>query len=103
MLTCFQLASDCSAELGRYENVEDELFLQYYEIDPVDVLQRAFEKTLAECKDEVGSYSKLMLTDGASNLSTLSLKGVIGSSTALIAVLRNDELRLANMGDCSCS
>ncbi|KAL8286173.1 hypothetical protein RQP46_004661 [Phenoliferia psychrophenolica] len=71
----------CSAELGRYENVEDELFLQYYEIDPVDVLQRAFEKTLAECKDE----------------------GVIGSSTALIAVLRNDELRLANMGDCCCS
>ncbi|KAK4704307.1 protein phosphatase PTC7, partial [Phenoliferia sp. Uapishka_3] len=71
----------CSAELGRYENVEDELFLQYYEIDPVDVLQRAFEKTLAECKDE----------------------GVIGSSTALLAVLRNDELRLANMGDCCCS
>ncbi|KAI5478432.1 protein phosphatase 2c [Pseudohyphozyma bogoriensis] len=72
---------NCSAELARYENVDDELFLQYYEIDPVDVLQRAFEKTLAECKDE----------------------GVIGSSTALIAVLRNDELRLANLGDCCCS
>ncbi|KAM0755833.1 protein serine/threonine phosphatase 2C, partial [Meredithblackwellia eburnea MCA 4105] len=71
----------CSSELARYENVEDELFLQYYEVDPVEVLQRAFEKTLAECKEE----------------------GVIGSSTALIAVLRNDELRLANMGDCCCS
>ncbi|GAA5941617.1 hypothetical protein JCM1841_000592 [Sporobolomyces salmonicolor] len=70
----------CSAELARYENIDDELFLQYYEIDPVDVLQRAFEKSLAECKDE----------------------GVIGSSTALLAVLRNDELRLANLGDCSC-
>jgi hypothetical protein len=44
---------DCAAELARYENVEDELFLQYYEIDPVDVLQRAFEKSLVECKEEV--------------------------------------------------
>lgn len=44
---------DCSAELARYENIEDELFLQYYEIDPVDVLQRAFERSLAECKEEV--------------------------------------------------
>lgn len=29
-------------------------------------------------------------------------QGTIGSSTALLAVLRNDELRLANLGDCSC-
>ena len=72
---------DCSAELARYDNVDDELFLRYYEIDPVEVLQRAFEKSLSECKAE----------------------GVIGSSTALLAVLRNDELRLANMGDCCCS
>jgi len=28
------------------------------------------------------------------------LKGIIGSSTALIAVLRDDELRIANLGDC---
>lgn len=53
VLTPSATVSDCSAELGRYENVEDELFLQYYEVDPVEVLQRAFEKTLAECKDEV--------------------------------------------------
>ena len=29
------------------------------------------------------------------------IKGVIGSSTALIAILREDELRIANLGDCS--
>ncbi|KDE09751.1 hypothetical protein MVLG_00151 [Microbotryum lychnidis-dioicae p1A1 Lamole] len=75
-----KLMHHCSNELARYENVDDELFLRYYEVDPVEVLQRAFEKSLAECKDE----------------------GVIGSSTALLAVLRNDELRLANMGDCCC-
>lgn len=47
--------SDCSVELARYDNVEDELFLRYYEIDPVEVLQRAFEKSLVECKSEVSS------------------------------------------------
>jgi serine/threonine protein phosphatase PrpC len=30
----------------------------------------------------------------------LITKGVIGSSTALIAILRDDELRIANVGDC---
>ncbi|GAA5945056.1 hypothetical protein JCM3775_004273 [Rhodotorula graminis] len=70
----------CSYELARYENVDDDMFLRYYEVDPVDVMQRAYEKTLGECKEE----------------------GTIGSSTALLAVLRNDELRLANLGDCSC-
>ncbi|GAA5949824.1 hypothetical protein JCM3765_007706 [Sporobolomyces pararoseus] len=70
----------CSAELARYENIDDEMFLQYYQVDPVEVMQRAFEKCLRESKDE----------------------GIIGSSTALLAVLRNDELHLANLGDCYC-
>ena len=39
--------------------MEDELFLQYYEVDPIQVLQRAFEKSLAECKDEVRSLIPL--------------------------------------------
>jgi len=76
-----KLMHHCSAELARYEDVDDALFLRYNDVDPVEVLQRAFEKSLAESKEE----------------------GVIGSSTALVAVLRNDELRLANMGDCCCS
>lgn len=50
--TCVGL-TDCSAELARYENIDDELFLQYYQVDPVDVMQRAFEKCLRESKDEV--------------------------------------------------
>ncbi|KAM0793290.1 hypothetical protein ACM66B_000750 [Microbotryomycetes sp. NB124-2] len=76
-----KLMHHCSSELARYDNVDDELFLRYYEVDPVEVLQVAFEKSLSECKEE----------------------GIVGSSTALLAVLRNDELRLANMGDCTCS
>ncbi|GAA5923350.1 PP2C family serine/threonine-protein phosphatase [Sporobolomyces koalae] len=70
----------CSSELARYENIDDEMFLQYYQVDPVEVMQRAFETCLRESKDE----------------------GIIGSSTALLAVLRNDELHLANLGDCYC-
>lgn len=46
---------DCSAELARYENVDDDMFLHYYDVDPVDVMQRAYEKTLSECKEEVRS------------------------------------------------
>ncbi|GAA5888580.1 hypothetical protein JCM16303_000879 [Sporobolomyces ruberrimus] len=70
----------CSKEFERYENIDDEMFLKYYQVDPVEVMQRAFEKCLRESKDE----------------------GIIGSSTALLAVLRNDELHLANLGDCYC-
>jgi protein phosphatase PTC7 len=72
---------DCSFELGRFEDIEDELFLSYYDVDPVEVLQRAYERSLAEANEQ----------------------GIVGSSTALLAVLRNDELRLANVGDCCCS
>lgn len=49
--------------------------------DPIEVLHRAWDLTLSE-------FFELEL---------------IGSSTALIALLKDDELRLANIGDCSCS
>lgn len=49
----YERCADCAMELARYENVEDELFLQYYEVDPVEILQRAFERSLIECKEEV--------------------------------------------------
>ena len=51
------------------------------EDDPIEVLHKAWDSTLAE-------FFELEL---------------IGSSTALIAVLKDDELRLANLGDCCCS
>lgn len=51
------------------------------ECDPIEVLHRAWDNTLAEFFD-------------------LEL---VGSTTALIALLKDDELRLANLGDCCCS
>ena len=73
--------ADCSAELARYDDIDDELFSHYYDVDPVEILQRAFEKSLEEA----------------------NAQEIVGSSTALLAILRHDELRLANMGDCCCS
>lgn len=55
----------CSAELARYENVDDEMFLHYYDVDPVEVMQRAYEKTLSECKEEVRRFGFSPRTAGA--------------------------------------
>ncbi|EGG10268.1 uncharacterized protein MELLADRAFT_115584 [Melampsora larici-populina 98AG31] len=76
-----QLMHHCSFELSRYENTEDEVFVDHQSIDPVEILQIAYEKSLHESKQE----------------------GIIGSTTALVAILRDDELRIANLGDCCCS
>lgn len=73
--------TDCAEELERYEDVDDPLFLDFFNVDPLDVLQAATDKCLAES----------------------SARGLIGSSTALLAVLRRDVLRVANLGDCNCS
>lgn len=76
-----KLMHHCSVELARYEDLDDVHFLSYNSIDPVEILQQAFERSIHESK----------------------LEGLLGSSTALIAVLRDDELRIANLGDCCSS
>lgn len=68
-------------ELERFDNVDDPYFCQYDDADPVDILQRSYELTMDEARR----------------------KGVLGSATACIALLRNDELRVANLGDCGIS
>jgi len=68
-------------ELDKYDNIEDDEFVNYYKIDPVQILQKSYEKTMKDAR-------KL---------------GLKGSSTACIAILRDDELRIANLGDCGVS
>ncbi|KAG0737968.1 hypothetical protein G6F57_007818 [Rhizopus arrhizus] len=68
-------------EMDRFEDIEDPYFFQYNDTSPLDVLQRSYEQSLSEIK----------------KLKTL------GSTTACIAVLRHDELRVANIGDCGIS
>ncbi|KAJ2722042.1 hypothetical protein GGI07_003576 [Coemansia sp. Benny D115] len=65
-------------EVQRYEDIDDEMFSHYYDAAPVDILRRAYEITLDE-------------------MEALAMRG---SSTACVVVLRGDELRVANLGDC---
>ncbi|KAH8554507.1 phosphatase 2C-like domain-containing protein [Umbelopsis sp. PMI_123] len=50
-------------------------------IDPVEILQRSYDKSTQDAKHE----------------------GIVGSSTACVVVLGNDELKIANLGDCGLS
>ncbi|RIB15940.1 phosphatase 2C-like domain-containing protein [Gigaspora rosea] len=66
------------AELEKYDNIDDEKYYHYNDVNPIDILQASYDQCMRDC----------------------TLEGIVGSSTALIAILRNDELRIANLGDC---
>lgn len=78
----------CSVELSRYDHLQDstkggtrfseEQQQKYWDVDPVEVMQRAWERCVRVSRHE----------------------GILGSSTALLAMLRGDQLRIANLGDC---
>ncbi|CDS12243.1 hypothetical protein LRAMOSA04438 [Lichtheimia ramosa] len=68
-------------ELERFDNVEDDLFSLYDDANPLDILQRSYDMAMSEARHE----------------------NIVGSSTACVALLRNDELRVANLGDCGIS
>ncbi|KAJ2021696.1 hypothetical protein IWW57_004821 [Coemansia sp. S610] len=73
-----RLMHHVSLEIQRYEDIDDEMFSHYYDAAPVDILRRAYEFTLGE-------------------MEALAMRG---SSTACVVILRGDELRVANLGDC---
>ncbi|RKP22795.1 phosphatase 2C-like domain-containing protein [Syncephalis pseudoplumigaleata] len=64
-------------ELERYDNIEDEAFGAYYMVDPVSILTRGYDRAAHDMKQQ----------------------GIEGATTACLAVLRDDELRIANLGD----
>ncbi|KAG1468564.1 hypothetical protein G6F56_003761 [Rhizopus delemar] len=68
-------------EMDRFEDTEDPCFFQYNDTDPLDILQRSYEQSLQEARET----------------------NTLGSTTACIAVLRRDQLRVANIGDCGIS
>lgn len=68
-------------ELERFDNVDDPCFYHYDDADPVSILQRSYEESMQEAQQE----------------------GIIGSCTACLAILRHEELRIANLGDCGIS
>lgn len=76
----------CAAELSKFDDLSaDELaahggkkLREWDQLDPVEVMHVAWERCVRASRRE----------------------GILGSSTALLAVLRGDELRIANLGDC---
>ncbi|KAJ3045353.1 hypothetical protein HDV00_010223 [Rhizophlyctis rosea] len=70
----------CSAELEKYDDIAaiDYDPKEYDKVDPKEVLQKSYDAVCADAKSET----------------------LMGSSTAVIAILRDDELRVANLGDC---
>ncbi|KAG0377553.1 hypothetical protein BGX24_005885 [Mortierella sp. AD032] len=68
-------------ELEKYDNIEEDAFYDYFNVNPVQILQKSYEQSARDAKKE----------------------GLIGSSTACLAILRDDELRIANLGDCGVS
>lgn len=76
----------CAVELARWDGLTPDelaadggaLLKSWASLDPVEVMQRGWERTVRAARRE----------------------GILGSSTALLALLRDDELRIANIGDC---
>ncbi|KAF9963350.1 hypothetical protein BGZ65_004119, partial [Modicella reniformis] len=68
-------------ELEKYDNIEEEAFYDYFNVNPLQILEKSYEQSIRDAKNE----------------------GLIGSSTACLAILRDDELRIANLGDCGVS
>ncbi|SPO32021.1 uncharacterized protein UTRI_02578 [Ustilago trichophora] len=76
----------CAAELSKFDDLSaDQLaahggkkLREWEQLDPVEVMHTAWERCVRASRRE----------------------GILGSSTALLAVLRGDELRIANLGDC---
>ncbi|CAH1761984.1 14191_t:CDS:2 [Entrophospora sp. SA101] len=66
-------------EIEKYHNnFGKDQFFNHDNFQPGNIMQASYEKTLRDC----------------------TMEGIIGSSTALIAILHGDELRIANLGDC---
>ncbi|KAL9937858.1 hypothetical protein V8E36_003403 [Tilletia maclaganii] len=76
----------CSVELSRFDALSSEqlaandgsMLRRWAHVDPVEIIHCAWHRCVRAARRE----------------------GIIGSSTALVAVLRGDELRIANVGDC---
>ncbi|CAO3703306.1 unnamed protein product [Rhizopus stolonifer] len=69
------------SEMDQFEDTEDTYFFKYDQADPLDILKNSYEQSLKEAQRS----------------------NILGSTTACIAILRHDELRVANIGDCGIS
>ncbi|KAJ9048476.1 hypothetical protein DSO57_1034752 [Entomophthora muscae] len=73
-----QLMHYALLELNKYDDIDNEEFVGYDSADPKNVLAKCYDRA------NFDAY----------------MKQIKGSTTALLALLRGDELRVANLGDC---
>ncbi|KAI9291357.1 protein serine/threonine phosphatase 2C [Neoconidiobolus thromboides FSU 785] len=66
------------SELNKYDDIDADEFVDYFHADPVNILAKSYDRT------NFDAY----------------LQQIKGSTTACLALLRGDELRIANLGDC---
>ncbi|KAI9320762.1 phosphatase 2C-like domain-containing protein [Dichotomocladium elegans] len=74
-------------ELDRIDNSRRPSHVQQDDPDPVMILENAYHLTSLDAQNEVCTYGS----------------NFVGSTTACIALLSQDELRVANLGDCGIS
>ncbi|KAI0221419.1 hypothetical protein L0F63_002005 [Massospora cicadina] len=65
-------------ELNKYDDIDSQEFVDYESADPINILAKCYDRT------NFDAY----------------MEQIRGSTTALIALLRGDELRIVNLGDC---
>ncbi|CAO1630578.1 unnamed protein product [Jaminaea pallidilutea] len=70
--------SDSNADPSSSRSSHFDAESAWWDVDPVEVMHRAWERCVRVSRRE----------------------GIIGSTTALLAMLRGDQLRIANLGDC---
>jgi serine/threonine protein phosphatase PrpC len=62
----------------KYDNFLEDVSIPFEEVSPLEILMKAYNMTQHDAHKQ----------------------GILGSTTALITILRGDELRICNLGDC---
>jgi len=45
-------------ELEKYDNIEEEAFYDYFNVNPVQILQKSYEQSARDAKKEVNTHCK---------------------------------------------
>ncbi|ORX58235.1 protein serine/threonine phosphatase 2C [Hesseltinella vesiculosa] len=78
-------------ELDRIKTNVRPVHLAPADPNPIDIMDNAFHLTTLDAQNEISSYVFVYF------------QGIVGSTTACIVLLCQDELRIANLGDCGIS
>jgi len=49
-------------ELEKYDNIEEEAFYDYFNVNPVDIMEKSYEQSLLDAKNEVRNPRTITFT-----------------------------------------